>query len=336
MNILLIAEKLHYRDWIGKTYRDIVQNYVQQSVNNVTLIYSDQEIKHCDSWDIIILMATDKITFGNQYNLVLNLNIPIYISCLDLFHTNECLLCSYINKAKGIIHFSHASKMLSPYSSLFNNNIHTLPARYINTNIFKNWEQEKYFDILIYGSRNVNVQIQTHVADQEYKQKWEQVNQKPIGKMHAFYPLREKLESLITKHTNKYRVKIIKQACIFNAPVANADLSKLINQSWLTISTTSRADIAMAKYFEIAGSYSGILGNIPTDYEHIYKNKIVEVNEWMSDEEILSVIDNALSDKIKLQEMINDIGDYTHEHYNLNACVRDMDELFENLKYKLS
>ena len=53
----------------------------------------------------------------------------------------------------------------------------------------------------------------------------------------------------------------------------------------------------MAKYFEIAASYSGILGNIPSDYNDLFKNNIVEVTEWMTDEEILFTIDEALKNK---------------------------------------
>ena len=50
---------------------------------------------------------------------------------------------------------------------------------------------------------------------------------------------------------------------IYNVGLSNANLSKLINQSYLTMATCSRADIAMAKYFEIAGSYSTIFLPVP-------------------------------------------------------------------------
>ena len=42
MNIILIAEKNHYRDWKGKTYFDILTKYALSSENNVQLIFSDQ------------------------------------------------------------------------------------------------------------------------------------------------------------------------------------------------------------------------------------------------------------------------------------------------------
>ena len=86
----------------------------------------------------------------------------------------------------------------------------------------------------------------------------------------------------------------------------------------------------MAKYLEIAGSYSGILGNIPSDYEDLFKNNIIEVTEWMSDEEILNIIDNALKDKQKLWDITKKLGDKIHKEYNLNCCVKDMDNIFKD------
>ena len=46
MKIILIAEKLHYRDWIGKTYRDILMYYASKSDNQISLIYTDQYLKY--------------------------------------------------------------------------------------------------------------------------------------------------------------------------------------------------------------------------------------------------------------------------------------------------
>ena len=173
--------------------------------------------------------------------------------------------------------------------------------------------------------------IESHNADQEYKKKWEIHHKKKLPNKHNFYPLRVRIEQLLLQHRDKYRLYIVPNASIFNAPVANENLSKLINQSWLTMSTSSRADIPMAKYFEIGASYSGILSNIPSDYNDLFKNNIVEVTEWMSDEEILSTIDKALEDKQKLQEMINRLGDRIHKEYNLDAGVKDIDEVFDEI-----
>ena len=173
-------------------------------------------------------------------------------------------------------------------------------GRYININRFKNYNQKKEIDILIFGTRSYQNDIQQHNADKEYKQKWENHNKKIIPNKYYFYPLRKRFEEILLKNKNKYNICILPEKCINNAPIVNEDLSKLINKSWLTMSTCSRADIPFAKYFEIGSSYGGIIGNIPSDYSDLFKNNIVEVTEWMTDDEILSTIDKALEDKKKI------------------------------------
>ena len=92
-----------------------------------------------------------------------------------------------------------------------------------------------------------------------------------------------------------------------------------------------RSNVAFAKYFEISASYSAILGNIPTDYEDLFKHNIVEVTEWMTDEEILNIIDKALEDKEKLWEMTKRLGDRVHQECDLNAGTKNMDDVFKKI-----
>ena len=334
MHILCIAEKEHYRDWIGKTYADLLLYFKNNSKNKVTLKFTDQEVNIDinNTPDIIVFFDTGTLRFAHQYEFLFNLNIPIYASCLDIFNFEICINCKWIQKCSGILHFGHASKLLTSYKTHFpNKHVTSFSGRFINSERFKNYNLEKKYDILIYGTRKYPAIVQRHNADQDYKQTWEKHHKQVLPLIHNFYPLRTKLEELLIKHKDKYRLHILNGACIYDANIANEDLSKLINQSWLTIATSSRADIPMSKYFEIGGSYSGILGNIPSDYNDLFKNNIVEVTEWMSDEEILSTIDKALEDKQKLQEMINRLGDRIQQEYNLDAGVKDMDRVFDEI-----
>jgi len=338
MRIILIAENNHYRDWIGKTYYDILVRYSNNSKNKISIVYTDNYKNYNKEWfinenpDIIVFLDTDTLRFANLFSYVFELNCKKFASSLDLFYFNNCINCPWIKKCTGLLHFGYASKLLTSYQEHFPEKIiKSFKGRFVNSERYKNYNLEKKYDILIYGSRGGNTQIENHNADKHYKQTWEQHNNQLLPNIHKFYPLREKIEQLLLKHKHKYRLNFLPGACIFNAPVANEDLSKLINQSWLTMATTSRADIPMSKYFEIATSYSGILGNIPSDYNDLFKNNIVEVTEWMTDEEILSTIDKALEDKQKLQEMINTLGDRMHKEYNLDAGVKDMDEVFDEI-----
>ena len=48
MKVLLIAEHTHYRDWIGKTYYDLLVHYKKNSKNDVKLVYTDEEFTITD------------------------------------------------------------------------------------------------------------------------------------------------------------------------------------------------------------------------------------------------------------------------------------------------
>jgi hypothetical protein len=338
MRIILIAEKQHYRDWIGKTYHDILVHYSKNSKNKISVVYTDNYKNYNkqgfinENPDIIVFLDTDTLRFANLFSYVFELNCKIFASSLDMFYFNKCINCYWIQKCTGLLHFGYASKLLTSYQQHFPEKIiKSFKGRFVNSHRYKNYNLEKKYDIFIYGTRHYMNYIEPHNADKDYKQNWEQHNNKLLPNEHNFYPLREKLEQLLLKHKHKYRLHILPNASIFDAPVANEDLSKLINQSWLTMATSSRADIPMSKYFEIGASYSGILGNIPSDYNDLFKNNIVEVTEWMTDEEILSTIDRALEDKQKLQEMINRLGDRMQQEYNLDAGVKDMDEVFDEI-----
>ena len=87
----------------------------------------------------------------------------------------------------------------------------------------------------------------------------------------------------------------------------------------------------MDKYVETAASYSAILGNIPSDYKDIFKNNMVEVTEWMTDEEILSTIDKALEDKHKLKAIINTTAEIVNKRFGLDSAVENMDRVFMKL-----
>ena len=338
MRIILIAENHHYRDWIGKTYHDIIVHYSKNSTNKISIVYTDHYQNYNKEWfinenpDIVVFLDTDTLRFANQFGYVFELSCKTFASSLDLFYFNNCRNCHWIQKCTGLLHFGYASKLLTSYKEHFPEKIiKSFKGRFVNSERYKNYNLEKKYDILIYGTRQYMNDIEPHNADKDYKQTWEQYNKQSLPNQHNFYPLRVKLEQLLLKHPDKYRLHILPGACIYDAPVANEDLSKLINQSWLTMATSSRADIPMSKYLEIGASYSGILGNIPSDYNDLFKNNIVEVTEWMTDEEILSTIDKALEDKQQLQEMINMLGDRMHKEYNLDAGVEDMDAVFDEI-----
>lgn len=336
MKIIIIAEVKHYKNWIGKTYYDILVNYKKNSKNNIIIIWSNyykrynlKKIQNLKA-DLIVFFDTDKLKIANYFRYIFDLNIPIFYCGLDLFHLYITFKCNFIKKVDSIIFFGNNTKVSNSYKNKFPNiNILNFKGRFINNKRYYNYKLEKKFDILLYGTRNINIPFQKHEADQEYIKLYEKQYNKIIDKKHNFYPLRERLENLLIKNSYKYNLKILPQKCIYNAKIANEDLSKLINQSYLTIASCSRADTPFSKYFEIAGSYSAILGNYPSDYKDLFENNIIYVNEWMDDKQILNIIDNALKNKEKLWEMTKRLGDIIHNEYDLKSSVEDFDKVFE-------
>ena len=167
------------------------------------------------------------------------------------------------------------------------------------------------------------------------KKKWEKHNNKILPNKYNFYPLRHRLQELLLKNKDKYNLKIL-ESCgsLIAKQYVNESLSNLINESWITVCSSGRSDILMDKYLEVATSHSAILGNIPSDYAYLFKNNIIEVNEWMTDTEILEIIDNALKDKKQLQNMITKTAKIVDDNFSLKCAKNKMDNIFDKIENK--
>jgi hypothetical protein len=143
-----------------------------------------------------------------------------------------------------------------------------------------------------------------------------------------FYPLRTKLENIIV-NSKKYNVMILEQATLHTSKYANEELSKLINQSYLTIACPSIADVLLHKYFEISASKSVVLGSYPSQYKELFDGNIIKVDEFMMDDEIIKIIDDALNDKKKLSEMCERLHNKVHLEHNLNNAIDDFDTIID-------
>jgi hypothetical protein len=340
-NIVFLANHTHYRDWIGKTYFDLI-NYIASNNNSykIYIFYDDEDSTYVYNQimnikPIFILYFETRVIEAQTFNFIFELNIPYVVILLDMFYVNQIQNDYYIQNAKTLIHFSLNKSIEHTYSNLFSDKcILSLPSRYINVNKFKNYNLEKKYDILIYGTRKFYYDYKNEpiMSIQKYIEKYEQFHNTQINSNINFYPLRSKLENILSKYENKYRLKILPEKCIYDAIIANEDLSMLINQSHLTVSCSTIADIMMHKYLEISASKSVILGDIPSDYTDLFGGNIVEVNEFMPEEEIINIIDKALSDKEKLNEMSERLYEKIHTEHNFDKAINDFNNLFEILR----
>ena len=82
--------------------------------------------------------------------------------------------------------------------------------------------------------------------------------------------------------------QVIKQVCkIFDTKLNNYDACVIV---------TDHTNIDYEMIYENS--------QLIIDTRNVFENNIVEVTEWMSDEEIIDIIDRALEDKQKLSKMI--------------------------------
>ena len=269
-----------------------------------------------------------------RFDFVFNLNIPVYIFIEDTYYiTTATSLCPYVNKTNGIIFWYKNELIKMSYKNFFPNKIITnVDSRFINTNIYKDYNLEKKYDILLYGSRNFSsfYKQQNLESVQNYIKKYEEINNciVDIDTKLDIYILRTKLENILIKYPNKYRLKFCP---IQGDYIYNEELSKLINQSYLTIVCPTIFDVMVFKHLEIAASKSVILGSYPSDYKDLFEGNIVKVNEFMNEEEIINIIDNALSDKNKLNEMSNRLYQKVHNEHNLQKAQESFNNLFSKL-----
>jgi len=78
---------------------------------------------------------------------------------------------------------------------------------------------------------------------------------------------------------------------------------------------------------EIPASNSVILGKYPSEYKDLFEGNIIEVDEFMEDEKIINIIDDALSDKNKLLEMSQRLYNKVHAEHNFNKAIEDFNDV---------
>lgn len=203
---------------------------------------------------------------------------------------------------------------------------------YIDTNVFKDYDLKKKYDILMYG--NIS------------------------GK---YYPLRKRLFKLLQIIRPYCRIKIISNPEDYKLngtekTYIGKDLAMLINQSYFTIGCAGRStfgkqyeelpnvvgsiankqrikiamkmpqnkahiyDMFVKKYFEIPLCNSIIIGDIPNGYKRLFNpSNIVLITNNMTDKQILLTIRQAFKEKTRLLEATNNLANKIRKIYNYES-----------------
>jgi hypothetical protein len=307
---------------------------------NINIYFDNEDINYVNN-DIINLKPKLIIFFDinsfskslQRFDFIFNLNIPTFIFIEDTYYINTTSSCPYVQKTNGIIFWYKNQDLINSYKRRFPKKIITsIDSRFVNTNIYKDYKLEKKYDILLYGCRDFKYpyRIQDIDSVQRYIQKYENINNITVTNetLLNFYSLRLRLLNLLERNPDKYKLKICPEQGDY---VYNAELSKLINQSYLTIVCSSIFDVMLFKHLEIPASKSVILGSYPSNYKELFDGNIIEVNEFMSDEEIINIIDMALENKDKLLKMSETIYNKVHEEHNLNKAQESFNKTIDDI-----
>jgi hypothetical protein len=350
MNIVFIARSQFYRNTNTFVSNDFIKSLTKNEKYNIFLFWDDTDLNHVKgeierlSPKLIILFEINNVsdTIKPYHHYIYSMGIPMFLFLEDTYCiTSNTSKCQFTNLVNGLIFWYKSKSVVESYKRVFPNKyITNMHSRYVNTDRYKDYKLEKKYDILLYGTRNFQYPYKGEKLDsiQNYVQKYEEYTNAIITNNTRidFYPLRRKMEDILKKLTNKYKIYILPETSILDPKISNIgneELSILINQSYLCVACPGIADVMMHKFMEIAASKSVILGRYPSDYEELFKHNIIEVNEFMEEDEIIKIIDNALNNKDKLIEMSNHLYNKLHEEHNLNKACEDFTQVLDNILF---
>jgi len=341
-NIVFIVDCIFYKWSFGKASNNFVNYLTKSKEYEIKLFYTDEDtivvqnqINELKPKLIIVFEINCFQQQTKKFNFIFNLNIPIYLFLDDTYYISSLTAnCEYTKLVNGFIFWYKNDMIKKSYEIKYPlKNIMNISSRYVNIDIYKDYKLPKIYDILLYGTRNFSFDYKNEelIPIQQWISKYENINNVIINDKINFYPLRNKLENILKNNLHKYNIKILDESTIIRAKIANEKLSRLINQSYLTIACSSIADVLLHKHMEISASNSVILGSYPSDYKDLFDGNIVELNEFMSDDEILAIIDNALQNKVKLEEMADRLYDKVRADHNLDKAVESFNNLIKKV-----
>jgi hypothetical protein len=113
----------------------------------------------------------------------------------------------------------------------------------------------------------------------------------------TYYLFRNRLLNICKENFNIY---IINRKSQFDPEICEYGLANHIAKSWISIACISNFSYAVRKYNEISECGSIVIGNTNTQIDNIIQDGMIRIHEDMSDEEIRTIINKYLKNKIRL------------------------------------
>jgi hypothetical protein len=180
-------------------------------------------------------------------------------------------------------------KLLRPDLKTYVINLH------VDTNVFKDYGLSKKYDLIIYGSTE-----------------------------RSTYPFRHRLAQLLIKSRKFKILKLELHEDLYDQANCGEGLARKINQSWLGLATVSNFDYLVGRYFEIPACRSMVLGDMNDQGRAIFGDGYVHVDERMSDAQIISVVEQALANRERLQDQADQMYRVVHTQHNMAENERKL------------
>lgn len=265
-------------------------------------VYKDDDRFNCIKQfnpDIIVIIEGSiphRSPFYDAFFQTFAGKVPLVSLIDDYFHFKYITTSAFFPLIDAIIFTTRHSKYTLEFKKY---KIVKALTPHINNDFFQNWKLSKKYDIVLYGSYNSPMKEENYSPPVH-----DYFNERGLTppSEYDFYKFRTRLFRLI-KNTPRYNVHHIETPIYGgnNCPIRTVQLSNLINQAYLAVATPSIIDKAMNKYWEILASGTIVLGSIPSDYRAELQPWTIEVTDYMSDEQILLIIDEALIDKKRIE-----------------------------------
>lgn len=173
---------------------------------------------------------------------------------------------------------------------------------HIDTELYKDRGLPKIYDVLFYGNMNPER-----------------------------YPFRNRLRRLLAGSRLKVRIIDHPGAHVFDEERCSEGLARIINQSEISIATPAAGDYLVAKYFEISAAGSVVAGKMAAQGRDIWKQNYVQLEEDMSDVEILDRLIAALKDKDLLQRKREFMSRIIQQEYSLDRYVERLTAVLKEI-----
>jgi hypothetical protein len=180
---------------------------------------------------------------------------------------------------------------------------------FIDHNVFKERNNEKKYDFLLYGFIN------------------------------DFYPLRKKMREcleFIMNKTKNAKIKIVNHPGYYKSNVKdkipmNEELSNLINRSRFTLVSSSFFNVLLKKYYEAPMSGSTIIGDIPPEYKKKLEGKIIPLNFESTHKDIMKVLQDAVNNKyLDIEKKCKLWGEELRKTNNFEAGYKNIYKIIDN------